>query len=218
MKLIDRYHTLVFDLDGTLTNTGLVWLDIFRDGLADCGITGLSDHAIAEHTHNWPEVLKLGVPAERLEDFIQGSHRRAHERLALAPLHEGARDMLAAAQSAGKRIGIYSTMDRPVFEPVIAQHRLDQYATVTIAGSDVERRKPDPEGIHTALGKLGVLQSEYKGVAYIGDKGTDVQAAENAGVDGILFFPPAHQTLYDYNALMQSRPTAVITGWRELYT
>lgn len=218
MKLIDKYHTFLFDLDGTLTNTGMVWLGIWRDCLADFGVIGLSDHTIAEHTHDWAESIKLGVPASELEAFAQAAYRRADERLAHAPLHSGTQRMLETLERANKHIGIVSAMDRPIFAPAIARHQLERYTDVLIAGTDVANRKPHPEAIHTALGKLGVPRDAYAGVVYIGDKGTDVQTAQSAGVDGILYFPALHHELYDQAVLLQSNPTAVIGDWRELYS
>jgi len=207
------YATYLFDLDGTLTNTGPTWLTIFRDGLADFGITGLTDKVIAAHTHNWAEVTKLGVPEADLQTFIETAYARANERLPLAPMYEGAEDMLAALKKAGKTIGIFTTMDRPILEPVVDRYSFDKTFDVIIAGTDVEHRKPHPAGINAALEKLG---KPATGAVYIGDKDTDILCGQNAGTDTILFYPPDHKLMYDHETLVASNPTHTIKHWREL--
>lgn len=207
------YTTYLFDLDGTLTNTGPTWLTIFRDGLADFGITGLADKTLAAHTHDWKEVAKLGVPEADLPTFIETAYARANERLPLAPFYEGAEEMIQKLKAAGKQIGIFTTMDRPILEPVVERYSLDKTFDVIIAGTDVEHRKPHPAGIQAALEKLGKPANT---AVYIGDKDTDILCAKNAGIDGILFYPADHKLMYDHAVLMASEPTFTIKHWEEL--
>lgn len=210
------YDIYLFDLDGTLTNTAPTWLDIFRDCLADVGITGLTDHTIAAHTHNWREVLSLGVAEAELETFIQSAYRRANERLPLAPMYEGTEAMLRTLRQAGKRTGIFTTMDRLILEPVIKHHSLDTLVETIIAGTDVVERKPHPAGIHAALEKLDLQDADPSTIVYIGDKDTDIMTAHNAGVDSILFYPTAHRRLYDETALLASKPSWTVKDWQTL--
>jgi len=209
------YAVYLFDLDGTLTNTGPTWLGIFRDGLADFGISGHSDTTLAAHTHDWKEVVNLGIPEADIPTFIEAAYARANERLPLAPLYEGAEEMLQTLKKAGKTIGIFTTMDRPILEPVVARYKFDELFDVIVAGTDVEHRKPHPAGILHALEKLG------KGTAnavYLGDKDTDILCGKNAGTDSILFYPSDHQLMYDEKTLLASEPTFTIKHWRELTT
>lgn len=207
------YEVYLFDLDGTLTNTGPTWLGIFRDGLADFGITGHSDKEIAAHTHDWKEVTKLGLPDEDVQTFTETAYARANERLPLAPMYEGAEEMLQTLKKAGKTIGIFTTMDRPILEPVVNRYKFDELFDVIVAGTDVEHRKPHPAGILHALEKLGKGTSN---TIYIGDKDTDILCGKNAGTDSILFYPADHQLMYDHDALIASKPTFIIKHWREL--
>lgn len=208
-----QYTTYLFDLDGTLTNTGPTWLTIFRDGLADFDIKGLTDKQIAAHTHDWKEVVKLGVPEADLPTFIETAYARANERLPLAPLYDGVEDMLAALKKAGKQIGIFTTMDRPILEPVVDRYNFDKTFDVIIAGTDVEHRKPHPAGVLAALKKLGKPANT---AVYIGDKDTDILCGKNAGTDSILFYPADHTLMYDHDTLIASKPTFTIKHWEEL--
>ena len=63
------YDTYIFDLDGTLTNTMSMWLDVFRLVLKKFDIYVPDDKTLASHTHNWSEMTKLGLPEDKLEKF-----------------------------------------------------------------------------------------------------------------------------------------------------
>jgi HAD superfamily hydrolase (TIGR01549 family) len=210
------YKIYIFDLDGTITDTLSVWLDIFRDGLKTFGVTAPDDKTLSQHTHDWKQMLQLGLPEGKLDDFIALAHTLAKERLPEAPLHQGAYEALRALKARGKRIAIFSTMDRPIFEPAMEHRNLNVLAEVAVAGTDVPKRKPEPDGILKALKDLGVPKSQFSQAVYIGDKDTDIQAANNAGVDGVLYYPIAHQLTYSLEELKKHKPVHVMTDWQEI--
>jgi phosphoglycolate phosphatase-like HAD superfamily hydrolase len=49
-----------------------------------------------------------------------------------------------------------------------------------------------------------------------GDADRDIQAAHNANVQSILYYPPEHQELHDLEYLKQQKPTHIITDWHDL--
>lgn len=210
------YKTYLFDLDGTLTDTLVVWLGIIRDCLEACGVTPPDDTTISRHTHDWKEMPKLGLPENKLDDFIQLAHRAATEQLPQAPLHASALDALQALKDAGKQVGIFSTMDRAILEVAMKVHGLHNYCQAEVAGSDVPHRKPKPDGILKAMEDLGVSAKDTRSIVYIGDKDTDIQAANAAGIDGVLYYPAAHQLFYDQKELEVHNPAAILTDWQEL--
>lgn len=210
------YNTYIFDLDGTLTDTMNVWLDILRDCLTYCDVPLPDDQTIMQHSHDWKQMLQVGLPEEKLDSFIAYAHKIANERLPGASMHVGAWEMLEALKNQKKNIAVFSTMDRPIFEPAFKRNSLDLFTSVAVAGTDVPRRKPHPDGILKALNDLGVAPEQYGTAVYIGDKDTDIQAANNAGVDAILYYPAAHQLFYDLDELKSHNPVAVITDWNQL--
>ena len=120
--------------------------------------------------------------------------------------------------SSEKNIAIFSAMKRASFEPVMQHRNLYALTHVAIAGTDVPYLKPHPAGILKALEDLKIPQEEYVHAVYVGDKDTDIQAAHNAGIDSILYYPPAHQAMYDLNELKKHKPVHIITDWKELLT
>jgi phosphoglycolate phosphatase-like HAD superfamily hydrolase len=50
----------------------------------------------------------------------------------------------------------------------------------------------------------------------VGDSASDIGAANNAGVDSILFFPPSHSRFYDIEKLKNLQPTYIIEDFRDI--
>ena len=213
MKTYDIY---LFDLDGTLTDSVVIWLDIVRQALAEVGITGLDNKTIAKHTHDFDEMTKLGVSPSDLNRFKDAAHRVAVELLPTAVLHDGAANMLSKLRNAGKRTGLYTAVRQPGLNAVLEHHGLFTFFDAIVARSDVARGKPYPDGLHKAMELLGEPRENYSRAVYIGDKDTDLMTAQNAGIDAVLYFPPSHAALYDRSDLEALKPTAIITGWGEL--
>jgi phosphoglycolate phosphatase-like HAD superfamily hydrolase len=213
-----QYDVYLFDLDGTITDTTGMWIQIFRDCLKeiDIDVTDMPDDEIAKHTHDWNVLTQLGVAKDDIPAFAEHAKALANERLPKGEQFPGAFETLQAIRDHGKHVGIYSTMDRTIFMPAMEHNQLYDVAEVAIAGTDVEKRKPAPDGIIMALEKLGISKEDYDKVMYMGDKDTDIQAAHAAGVDAILFFPAEHQLIYDKDATMAHKPTIVLTDWQEL--
>ena len=210
------YKTYIFDMDGTITDTLVVWLDLLRDCLLAFDVTPPDDKTLSQHTHDWRDMLKLGLSEEKLEAFTQMAHKLANERLPEAPFHAGAYAALETLKNHGKNIAIFSTMDRPMFEPAMQHRNLYAITKVAVAGTDVPERKPHPDGILKALRDLGMSEADKKDAVYIGDKDSDILAAHNAGIDSILFYPAAHQLFYDLEKLKAHNPTHIISDWSEL--
>jgi phosphoglycolate phosphatase len=215
---VKDYSTYIFDLDGTITDTVSVWLDIFREGLIHFGITPPEDKVLALHTHHWNEMIKLGLPEEKVEEFGVFARNLAAIRLPDAPFHASSYEMLFSLKNRGKQVAIFSTMGRLLFDPVMQHRNLYPVIDVAVAGNDVPYSKPHPAGILKALQDLEIPKEEYSQAAYIGDKDTDLQAANNAGIDGVLFYPSSHQAMYDLEELKRYNPAHVITHWKELIT
>jgi len=79
----------------------------------------------------------------------------------------------------GMAIGIVSTKFRRRIEEILGREDLLEPFDVIVGGEDVSRHKPDPEGLLTAIERLGGSPS---GSLYVGDSVTDAETARRAGV------------------------------------
>lgn len=211
-----QYHTYIFDLDGTITDTMAVWLKLLHDNLLEFGVTPPDDKTILSHAHDWNTMIEFGLREDQLNAFSARASTLANELLPAAHLHVGSYAMLERLKNRGKRIGIYSAMKRDILEPAMHYRNLSPLVEVAISGSDVPRRKPHPDGIYKALEDLSVSEDEYKNAIYIGDRETDIQAAHNAGIDAALYYPASHQLMYSLKELKKYNPEYILTDWHEL--
>jgi len=210
------YETYIFDLDGTITDTMTVWLDIIREALIHFDFTPPDNKTLARYSHNWRELSAIGFPEEKFDDLAQFIYVLANKLLPEADFHSGAYETLQKLKDQGKRIAIYSSMDRAMFAPAMEFRNLYALAEIAVAGTDIPKRKPHASGVLKALQDLYIPVASYNNAVYVGDKDTDILAAQNAGIDSILYFPASHGEIYDLNELKKFNPTYIITEWREL--
>lgn len=178
----------------------------------------MRDNEIASYTHDWASLAGVGLDTQQIKSFAAAARRLASERLAGAPLHDGALDMLARLRNDGKLTGTVTSTNRPIFDSLMKDHPLLGLMDVMVARGDVATYKPDPAGIHRALELLDVPEPAHHAAVYIGDKDTDILAAHNAGIGSALFFPENHHELYDREALEALHPGAIILRWSEFFT
>jgi phosphoglycolate phosphatase len=79
----------------------------------------------------------------------------------------------------GVAIGIVSTQFRRRIEEFLGRVRLQGLFDVIVGGEDVLRHKPDPEGLLSAIERLGGSSSSS---LYVGDSVTDAETARRAWV------------------------------------
>lgn len=210
------YETYIFDLDGTITDTMAVWLDILRASFIHFGITPSDDKTLAFYSHDWTQLKHVGFPEEKFDQLAQFIYKLANKRLPEAEFHNGAYEVLETLKNKGKRLAVYSSLDKAIFEPAMQYRNLYPLVDAALAGTDITHRKPHPEGILKVLDVLNISSDLYKTVVYVGDKDTDIQAAHSARIASILYYPIAHSLFYNFSDLKKYNPTHIITDWQEL--
>jgi phosphoglycolate phosphatase len=88
-------------------------------------------------------------------------------------------ELFARLREQGLVIGIVSGKFRYRIDAILALAGLQSHVKVVVGGEDVQRHKPDPEGLTYALAQLGVPAAA---AIYVGDHAVDAHAAECAGV------------------------------------
>ncbi|RQT01122.1 HAD family hydrolase [Burkholderia seminalis] len=87
--------------------------------------------------------------------------------------------LLARLREQGLAVAIVSSKFRYRIEAILERNGLQSLVDVLIGGEDVQRHKPDPEGLVLALARLGLPAAA---AIYVGDHAVDAQAAERAGL------------------------------------
>lgn len=117
--------------------------------------------------------------AARAEAFVRHFVSRADEIMVQSTrIYPEVPGLLAALREQGLAVAIVSTKFRHRIDAILTRAGLRSQVDVIVGGDDVQRHKPDPEGITQALGHLGLGAAQ---AIYVGDHAVDAQAAEGAG-------------------------------------
>ncbi|VVD94055.1 Phosphoglycolate phosphatase [Pandoraea iniqua] len=117
--------------------------------------------------------------AARAEAFVRFFVSRADEIMVQSTrIYPEVPGLLAALREQGLAVAIVSTKFRHRIDAILTRAGLRSQVDVIVGGDDVQRHKPDPEGITQALGHLGLGAAQ---AIYVGDHAVDAQAAEGAG-------------------------------------
>lgn len=199
-----NYDTILFDLDGTLTDPGV-------------GITNSIAYALEKYHIQVEDRKKLyrfiGPPLyESFENYYGFSKEEARTAVEYYReyykekgmfenvVYEGISELLRALKDRGKTL-IVATSKPGIFAEQILEHfRLKEYFNF-VAGSNMDgtRTKKD-EVIRHALKSCGMPKAS--GVVMVGDREHDVIGANKVGVDsiGVLFGYGSRQELSDAGA------------------
>ena len=210
---------VLFDMDGVVLEgrgtDSVVHSRALDDVLHERGIEVEDDLRPPLETYEYTDAFvtacgTLGVdPAEFYTARERRSVKRSVERLAA-----GTRGLCPDAEALDRlsdhvTIGLVSNNYDPTVEFVVDYFRLDAFGFVRgrdLGPDGFSRRKPDPYYLNEALGAL-----DATGGYYVGDRETDVIAAENAGLDSVFI-------RRDHNAdvTLDVEPTVEINSLEEL--
>ena len=175
-----RFRTVLFDLDGTLIDSGAMILASMRHATRTVLARELPESELLARvgsTHLREQML--GIDARRADELVRAY--RAHNE----PLHAELRacsGMLAVVEklhAEGRRLGIVTAKRHATVRLAFDVCPLERLFATVVASDDTERHKPDPAPILVALDRLG---SEPREAAYVGDAPFDVESAKAAGV------------------------------------
>ncbi len=98
------------------------------------------------------------------------------------------KELLPGIKDAGKVLGLVTTRGPVSIFRVLRRHGIADYFDTVVNRDDCEQRKPHPEPILMALGRLGVENPSQ--AVMVGDKQEDdVAAGQNAGTRTVLVNP-----------------------------
>jgi 2-phosphoglycolate phosphatase len=184
---IRRYAAALFDLDGTLVDSGkdvvasvrYALSQIFpgREQPADEEILAL----IGQPLESVVRALAGDVGDENARRFADlyrpyyAEHFNDHTRV-----YPGIRELLKMLRGAGVKLALVTTKHQTQAEFTLAGAGLAGYFDYVHGWLEGRKHKPDPEPVLAALQNLGV---EPAAAIMVGDSELDIQSAKAAGVD-----------------------------------
>lgn len=189
MKMPQKRHIVVFDLDGTLVDSVADIASATNETLAEFGAKPLSLAVVMRLIGDGsPKLMERALAATGLSldlptvmpRFME--HYNAHATR-LVKAYPGVIETLEQLGAAGYRLGVCTNKPAAATQLVLAACGLAHFFPVTIGGDSLPQRKPQPEPLLAAIAGLGGTADQ---AVMVGDSTTDLACADAAGVPALI--------------------------------
>jgi pyrophosphatase PpaX len=178
-----RYPVVLFDLDGTVADTGAIILASMRHA-AETVLGGEYSDAQLLAAVGGPglEAQMHALDPARVDELVRVY--RAHNE----PLHdtisvcEGMDAVLDELRDRGHRLGIVTAKRRATVGLAFDRIPIEHLFEAVVGGDETTEHKPHPAPLLLALERMGAPPED---AAYVGDSPFDMQAAKAGGLHAI---------------------------------
>ena len=192
---------VIFDLDGTLLNTIADLAEGVNHTLADLG---LPQHTIDEYTlmvgNGMRKLVMRALPQDKAADdaFVDStlaaflSYYADHIDVHTRP-YPGIPELINSLSTAGYRLAVASNKIQAGAEKLIEKFFPGIPFVAVMGNSPLYPLKPDAAVVEYIMDKAGTDRAH---TVMVGDSGTDIQTAQNAGIPIIAVswgFRPRHE-------------------------
>ena len=182
-----KYNTVIFDLDGTLLNTLEDLGDSVNFALKSFGYPTRTYEEVKSFVGNGikdllTKAVPIGTDEETTLRCLQAfkNHYKTNMQNKTLP-YEGIIALLKELNSKGIKLGIVSNKyDFGVKN--LNKYYFKDLIPVAIGEREGVRKKPAPDTVLTAMKELGSKKEEC---LYVGDSGSDMITAKNAGIKSV---------------------------------
>ena len=211
--MLDRFDLVVFDWDGTLSDSTAAIARAIQDAAADLGLP-VPDDATASHVIGLGlhDALARAVPTlapERISEYSARYRFHYLAREAELVLFPGARELIAELRAAGALLAIATGKSQRGLQRALASTALgSEFAATRCA--DQTHPKPHPAMLLELADELMVAPER---TLMVGDTTHDLQMAAAAGAAAAGLTQGAHP----YDQLAACRPLALFDSLAQLH-
>jgi pyrophosphatase PpaX len=206
-----RFPVVLFDLDGTVVDSGSIILASMRHATREVLGRDYSDEELMQ-TVGGPglEAQMHALAPEHVERLVDVY--RAHNE----PLHDGLEacagmeDALVRLNEEGRTLGVVTAKRRSTVELAFARVPLGHLFQTIVGGDETDRHKPDPAPLLLAAERLRADPAE---TAYVGDSPFDVRAAKAAGMFAVAV---TWGRIHERERLEAEKPDVIVDTAEEL--
>ena len=178
-----RYPVVLFDLDGTVVDTGAIILASMRHAAETVLGRSYSDEQLMAAVGGpGLEAQMEALDPTRVDELVR-VYREHNE-----PLHdtisvcEGMDVVLDELRDRGHRLGVVTAKRRATVDLAFARIPIEHLFETVVGGDETSEHKPHPAPLLLALERMGAAPQE---AAYVGDSPFDMQAAKAGGLRAI---------------------------------
>jgi phosphoglycolate phosphatase-like HAD superfamily hydrolase len=180
-----RPQLVIFDLDGTLTDSARGIVSSFRHALGEVGAVvpdgDLAGRIVGPPMHDTLREMGLGKDTDTAIAAYRADY--STRGWAMNRLFDGIAELLADLQAAGVRLAVATSKAEPTARRILAHFGLDEHFEV-IAGASVDgSRSTKSDVVAHALAQLRPLPDR---VLMVGDRAHDVEGAAEHGIDTVV--------------------------------
>ena len=206
-----RYPVVLFDLDGTVIDSGGIILASMRHASREVLGRDYPDEVLMAAVGGpGLEAQMAALDPERVDELV--TVYRAHNE----PLHKelvccaGMDGVLERLHAEGRRLGVVTAKRRVTVELAFEHVPLGHLFEAVVGGDETVHHKPDPEPLLLGAERLGADPAE---VVYVGDSPFDVRAAKAAGMGSVAV---TWGRIHDRSRLEREEPDAIVDTAEEL--
>jgi len=206
-----RFETILFDLDGTVVDSGAIILASMRHATREVLGRDYSDEELLQAVGGPGLEAQMSALAPQDVDRLVDVYRAHNE-----PLHDdleacaGIEDVLVRLREEGRRLGLVTAKRRSTVELAFARVPLGHLFETVVGGDETDRHKPDPEPLLLGAERLDADPTE---TAYVGDSPFDVRAAKAASMFAVAV---TWGRIHDRARLEAEEPDAIVDSAEEL--
>jgi phosphoglycolate phosphatase len=211
------YRAIIFDFDYTLADSSRGVIDCVNFALENMGLPPAAPAKIRRVIGlSLPETLRLLAGEKHLEksaEFIRLFTERADSVMEkMTVVYRSVPIAFHRLRGKDRKLGIVSSKYRYRIEALLKREGLLEAVDVIIGGEDVERHKPDPSGLISAVKRLGGSPPQ---VLFVGDSPTDAETARRAEVAfaAVLTGVTEAVEFRDYPAVKIADDLIQLTDW-----
>ncbi|MBV8861450.1 MAG: HAD-IA family hydrolase [Mycobacterium sp.] len=176
---------VIFDLDGTLTDSADGIVSSFRHALAQIGAEvpegDLNSRIVGPPMHHTLSAMGLGEHTDAAIAAYRADY--ASRGWAMNSLFDGIAPLLADLRAAGVRLAVATSKAEPTARRILAHFGLDEHFEV-VAGASIDgTRATKTDVLAHALAQLQPLPER---VLMVGDRLHDVEGAAAHGIDAVV--------------------------------
>jgi HAD superfamily hydrolase (TIGR01549 family) len=177
-KGTETITTILFDWDGTVVDSAPLGLLAFQKTFSALGVPFPQQVYEEFYSPNWYTLYEaMGLPREKWDEA--DSLWLSYYGEQTAGFINGAEQAILELQCKGYRLGVVSSGSTSRLAREIEYLGLAGVFQVVVSNEQMTRKKPDPEGLFTAMSVLGCGATC---TCYVGDSPEDILMGKSAGI------------------------------------